>query len=209
MTVARRTQALLDVVEDDRRARCAGIAAEADARAQAALRDAHREARERMRDTFAEERRRAAEHLAAARAKLATRRRHAGQQRAAVLLEAGLARLPATLARRWDEPDTRRAWIDAILAHAGKVLPHGTWRIGHPVTWDPTEARALGERIAAVAGAVPQFAPDARIAAGLRVATAGIVVDGTLAGLLADRATIGSRLLGVLESPRSVTPRHG
>ncbi len=206
MTLERRAQALLDLVEDDRRVRCEAIAAEAHGRRRAALDEAHREARERMRTAFEEERKRAAERLAAARAKLATHRRHAEQRRAAALLEAGLARLPATLERRWRAAATRAAWIDAIALRACEVLPRSGWRIAHPVTWPASEQRTLAARVSAVTGTAPDFLPDARISAGLRVTAAGIVVDGTLAGLTADRSVVGARLLGVLEGTRTSPP---
>lgn len=200
MTLEGRMQALLALVEEDRAQRCDAIATEAQSRAGASLRDAHREARVRVRDAFAEERRRAEHELAAARAKLATQRRHAEQRRAAQLLEAGLAHLPAALERRWHDPATRSAWIDAIVARAEAVLPRTAWRVVHPAGWDAAEMSAVAARIAALTNAAPAFVPDARIAAGLRVTAGGIVVDGTQAGLLADRAAVGARLLGVLES---------
>jgi hypothetical protein len=205
MTLERRMQALLDLVEDDRRTRCDAIGAEAQARARAALAEAHREARARMREAFAEERRRAAERLAAARAKVATHRRHAEQRRGAALLEAGLARLPATLERHWRSAPARGAWIDAVVSRALEVLPHAAWRIAHPPGWSRAEQEALAARIAAVTGSAPAFAADERIAAGLRIASGGIVVDGTLAGVLADRSAVGARLLGVLEARGALT----
>ena len=80
------------------------------------------------------------------------------------------------------------------------MLPRTAWQVAHPAGWNGGEKRALGERIAAATGHPPAFVPDGRIAAGLRVSAGGIVVDGTQAGLLADRAAVGARLLGVLES---------
>jgi hypothetical protein len=199
MTLERRMQALLDLVEEDRRARCDAIAVEAEGRARTALADAHREARDRMRDAFAEERRHAAERLASARAQLATQRRHAEQRRAAALLEAGLANLPAVLEQRWHDVRTRGAWIDAVVERASAVLPHDAWRVAHPVYWPTAEQQVMAARVAGVTGVAPEFTVDARIAAGLRIAANGIVVDGTLAGLMADRSAVGARLLGLLE----------
>ena len=60
MTLERRTQALLGLVEDDRRAQCAAIAEEAGQQAAAALDQARAEARQRVREAFAEERARLA-----------------------------------------------------------------------------------------------------------------------------------------------------
>lgn len=200
MTLVSRTQALLDLVEDDRRTRCAAIAGDAHERARALLAQAHGEARTRMREAFAEERKRADERLAAARAKLATRRRHAEQRRAAALLALGLARLPDSLQRRWRDAATRTLWIDAALDAALAVLPHERWRIAHPDDWPAQEQQAVRERITEWGSLPPEMIAEARIAAGLRISAKGIVVDGTLTGVTADRRTIGARLLGLLEA---------
>ena len=92
-------QALLAIVEEDRRKQVDAILGEARARAAAQLRDAHREARERMRSAFADERRQRAERVHAAQANLQTRRRLTTQQRATALLGLAGQRLPEALAR--------------------------------------------------------------------------------------------------------------
>lgn len=198
MTLHSRTQALLDLVEDDRRVRCDAIADEAHERAQALLGQACAEARARVREAFAEERKRAHERIAAATAMLATRRRQAEQRRAAALLALGLARLPEALAHLWRDAPTRAAWVDAVLASALGVLPHTPWRIAHPDDWPAGERQAALARVTAGHHAELEFVADPRIAAGLRISANGIVVDGTLAGVVADRRAIGARLLGLL-----------
>lgn len=198
MTLHSRTQALLDLVENDSRARSEAIAAEAHERAQALLGQAHAEARGRVREAFAEERKHASERLAAAHAKLATHRRHADQQRAAALLAIGLARLPETLQHLWRDASTRAAWVDAVLGSALGVLPERGWRIAHPNDWPADERQAVLARVMSGRNAAPDFVQDPRVAAGLRISANGIVVDGTLAGVVADRRAIGARLLGLL-----------
>ena len=47
----------------------------------------------------------------------------------------------------------------------------------------------------------PTFVADAAIVAGLRIAAAGNVIDGTLAGLVSDRSEVGAQLLRRLEQP--------
>jgi hypothetical protein len=199
MTLERRAQALLDLVEGDRSAQCGAILAEARARAAATVAEARAEARARIREAFAEERRRAHERVAAAHAKLNTRRRLHDQQRTAVLLVRGWRRLPDVLRRRWQEDGTRRAWIDAIVAAASRVLPRAPWRIAHDRGWPPGERQAVSDRIASEFGVAPVFAADSDIVAGLRIAAGGNVIDGTLGGLLVDRAEVGAKLLRHLE----------
>lgn len=202
MTLERRTQALLELVEADRHARCSAIADDAHERATTLVRQAHAEARTQMRDAFTEERSRAAQRLAAARAHLATRRRHAEQQRAAALLAVGLARLPDELRRQWAMADTRARWIDAALDSALAVLPRTPWRIEHPDDFGHDEREAITARLVSAQHAAPGFAAEARLAAGLRISANGIVVDGSLTGVIADRSAIGARLLGLLEAVR-------
>jgi hypothetical protein len=51
-----------------------------------------------------------------------------------------------------------------------------------------------------------QFEADPAIHAGLKVVANGNVIDGTLAGLLADRHEFEAQLLRQLESPTDTTP---
>jgi hypothetical protein len=152
-----------------------------------------------MRAAFAEERERRNERVAAAQANLQTRQRLARQQRAAVLLATAWQKLPGALLARWSEPRTRSVWISAVTSSARAALSTDVWRIVHAPNWPAPERDALGRELAATLGAPPAFVPDPRIRAGLKIAADGNVVDGTLDGLLADRAEIGASLLHLLE----------
>jgi hypothetical protein len=196
MTLARRTQALLDLVEGERSTRSETILAEARSRAEVLVAQAHADARARIREACAEERQRAQERIAAARANLATRRRLHEQRRSTALLALGWQRLPPVLRERWRDAAGRRLWVDAVLAEAARVLPRAPWRIVHAPGWTEPEQRSVAAE--SPAGAASQA--DAGIEAGLRVEAGGNVVDATLAGLLADRDEIGARLLRQLEA---------
>lgn len=202
MTLESRVAALLELVDADRRDRCEAVAAATRQRIDGLLREAHASARAQVRDAFAVERRRAAERVAAARAGLATRRRLYEQQRAAVLLAAGMERLPDALRQRWRDDAARAGWISAVVDAATAALPRNGWRIAHPVDWPEAERAALVARLAGEYCDAPAFAADPAIAAGLSIAAGGNVIDGTLAGLTADRVAIGARLLGLLEDLR-------
>ena len=199
MTLERRAQALLDLVEGDRCAQCEAILAEARDRASALLAQAYVEARARMREALAEERRRGHEREAAARARLQTRRRLHEQQRAAALLALGWQRLPDALRERWRDSDMRRLWIDAIVAMALRVLPRTQWSIAHGAGWPVLEQQAITARVARELGMAPKFVADAGIVAGLRIGAGGNIVDGTLAGLLSDCVEVGALMLRHLE----------
>jgi hypothetical protein len=199
MTLERRTQALLDIVERDRCAQSETILAEARGRASALLAQAHADARARMREAFADERRHMRERVAAALAKLQTRLRLHEQQRSAALLALGWQRLPDALRQRWRDSDMRRIWVDAVVAAAWRVLPRTQWRIAHGPDWPAVEQQAISARVAPDLEMAPTFAADAGIVSGLRIAAGGNVVDGTLAGLIADRVEVGAQLLRHLE----------
>ena len=201
MTLDSRTQALLALVEGDRNSRREAILAEARGRARALLAQAHADARARVREAFVEERSRARERVAAAQANLSTRRRLHEQRRAAALLALGWQRLPAELRQRWQDAAPRRLWVDAIVAAAARALPHAPWAVVHGADWPAAEREALGARMAAELAMAPTFVADAGITAGLRIAAAGNVIDGTLAGLVNDRSEVGAQLLRRLERP--------
>lgn len=199
MTLERRTQALLDLVEGDRCTQCERILDEARARASALLAQAHADARIRMREAFAEERQRAHERVAAAQATFQTRRRLHEQRRAADMLALGWRRLPDALHQRWRDPETRRMWVDAIVAMARSTLPRTPWRIAHGPDWPIAEQRHLSARLAADFDAAPALVADAGITGGLKITAGGNVVDGTVAGLLDDCVEVGAQLLRHLE----------
>jgi len=199
MTVEARMNALLALVEADRARRCAAIEADAAARAATIVAAAHAAARARMRDAFAEERARSDERIEAVGAELATRRRLARQRRAVALLDVARTALPVALAARWRDDDTRAAWLATVLTAAAAVLPHGRWRIAHPDLWAGREQEAFARAVAAQTGTAPEFVPDAGLAAGVKVLAGVNVIDGTVAGLLADSAAVGARLLHHLD----------
>lgn len=199
MTLDSRTQALLVLVEGDRSSRREALLAEARARARALRAQAHADARSRVREAFSEERRRAHEMVAAARANLSTRRRLHEQRRAAALLALGWQQLPAELRERWQDATLRRLWVEAIVAAAARALPRAPWSVRHSADWPAAEREALGARVAMELAMTPTFFADAGISAGLRIAAAGNVIDGTLAGLVNDRSEVGAQLLRRLE----------
>lgn len=199
MTLEGHVQALLDLVEADRTAKCEAIECDAAARAAAALAIARTDARTRMRSAFADERKRRDARVAGAQARLQTHRRLHDQRRAAALLLAGWQRLPELLAARWREPQSRRGWVERVVGEARAALPRAAWRIVYAPGWAEDERNALAAALARDLGASPQLVLDASARAGLKVIAEGNVMDGTLPGLLADRSEIGAKLLQRLE----------
>jgi|APIni6443716594_1056825.scaffolds.fasta_scaffold494689_1 hypothetical protein len=212
MKLEAQAQALLDLVEADRARQVEAILGEAQRRAAALQAQTHAEARKRMREAFAEQRALHSDRIAAAMARLATQRRLHQQQRTAALLQRAWQRLPDELQQRWREPAARAAWVAAVVGAAKARMPRSPWRILHAPDWPVAEQHALRAGWPLGPDAAPAFEPDARIRAGLKVAAAGNLIDGTLDGLLAERGDIESRLLRQLESAsaeETTAPRPG
>ena len=202
LEVERQAQALIDLIEGDRARQCGDVLGEADGRAVSALAQAREDARRRVRQVFAEQRQRRERELAAARARLATHRRLHEQRRIAALLQLAWDRLPGELRATWRHAPARAAWTAQLIAYARARLQPGAWRIAHAPDWPADEREAVRASLVAAARVEPRFEPDAAIAAGIKVVDGTNVVDGTLAGLLADRADVEARLLRLLEATR-------
>lgn len=206
--VERTMQALLDLIESERTRQCGQILGAARAHAAALRSQARAEAHLRLRQVFDEQRQRSREALAAAQARLATQRRLHEQQRTAALLALARERLPLALQALWQQDDARTAWVDHTLAAARRQLPRQDWQIAHPPGW-PVAEREAWHRALAADGIGVRFSPAPAMAAGLKVAADGSVIDSSLQGLLAARDEIDARLLRLLEAgagPAGVPP---
>jgi len=192
-------RALLDLVEADRARQCAQILGDENSRVAALLAQVHADARTRMRHAFEDQRQRRREQIAAAQARLATQRRLHEQQRTAALLRLAWQQLPRELLALWQQPASRATWVSHVLASARARMPGGPWHLVHAPGWPAEEQQALAQQLATGSGHAPVFEVDATIAAGLKVVANGNAIDGTLAGLLADRPAIEARLLRQLE----------
>lgn len=200
MSIEAQAQALIDLVEADRARQCDAILAEAAARAAALRHQARADARARMRHAIAEERERLAAAIAAAEARLRTHRRLERQQRAMRALDFALQRMPDALMNRWRDDDARASWVERVIGFARGTLRGGAWLITCAPGLTEGECGALAAALTVEVGATPSFAEDARLLAGLKVACAGNVIDGSLKGLLVDRDAICARLINLFES---------
>ena len=194
----RQMHALIELVETDRKAREAALRQAADQACAEILRTARAAARERSHAALAEERRRRSHALAATTARLANEERQFEQQTHAALLALAWQRLPHLLEARWADPEARRDWIAHVFAAARLALPAGAWTLVHGPGLSESDRDTLAE-LAAEAGVSLELVADPAIHGGLKLRAGGNVIDGTAAGLLADRAAIGARLLDLLQ----------
>lgn len=189
---------MLKLVEEHELGRCREALARAHVQAQQIRREALRAARARMHAhirALKQERRRA---LALASAELDTAQRQHRNRCDYALIETGLKQLEAALTERWQAADARHQWIESLVRNARVRLPRERWEISHPPGWAESEQRELAARLAPGLGAVPGYRADPGIRAGLRVRAGTALLDGTLDGLLADRAAIEALMLAEL-----------
>ena len=230
LTLEQRTAALLALVEDFRSRRCAELLDPARSQARALLRNARAAGRQRVHTTIAEARQRLAGEVGAAQARLATERRLVLQRRAVLVLQQAWAALREALRARWLDPAARKHWLDAHLVRALRALPRerrsaaaealtpqredspqgggggGTWQVEYAAGWPEDERAALAARMAAagVTNATWQARED--IDGGVRIRAGNNVVDATIDGLIADRASLEGRLLDLLQEESPLTP---
>jgi hypothetical protein len=198
--VEHQANALLDLIEADRARQCGAILDEANGRASTVRAYAGNEARVRVRQAFAEQRQRRHDQLAAGEARLATRRRLHEQRRIATLLQLAWQHLPSALRALWQQEHSRANWIHHVLTYARDRLQADAWHILHSADWPAHEREALPSWLLNDAHVELRFEADASIEAGLKVMGGRNVIDGTIGGLLADRAEIEALLLRQLEA---------
>ncbi len=193
--------ALEEVVESSRDARCRQLLEDAQRSAEETVKRSHRDNRARMRTAIEEQRKHMEETLAATRARLATRTRQRMQQADMKRLDHAWARLGEALLERWQDADSRRQWILGLVEEALAHLPGDPWRIEYPQDFDPAELASITERIAQHCGGEPaDFVAREDARAGLRIVAGGACVDGTVEGLLTDRNRVEAELLAMLRA---------
>lgn len=198
-TVETQMQALLTLLEDDRRRQCEALIADAQARASNVLQQAQQDARTRMRAAFAAERQRLDEQLKAAGARLQTEHRLSEQERRAQMLRLAWDMLPEALLQRWQDPGRRGKWVAQAIDSAQRLLPRDSWTLNVAPGWPAQEREQALQSVARLLGAMPACSETAELQAGLLITAGGNRLDATLGGLLADRGAIEARLLDHLE----------
>jgi hypothetical protein len=191
-------QALLELVEGERRARCDAIATQSSQAVAALLREARHAAHARLREAIQGERRRLQARLEALEAGLATEHRLVAQRQLRARLDLAWRELPRALQARWARALTRERWICSALEQAAAVLAAQGWRVVHAPGLQPGEREAMAARLRALGIVDARIEEDPALDAGLAVHQGANTVDATLRGLLADRATLDAQLSAAL-----------
>jgi hypothetical protein len=186
---------LLQVVEQQRDRKCDEHLDSANRKAHEIVATAWREERERLHREIMRLREEVRRKLLAAEAQHQTRRRQIRQAEDQALLNHACDALREELAQRWRDASGRREWIDGLLRQAADTLLGSNWMIQHPRDWPAGERETTTRLVVQLTGEKPQFEPDERLDAGLRICSPGACVDGSLDGLLHDGTDVAAQLL--------------
>lgn len=186
---------LLQVIEQHRDRQCAEHTDAANRKAHEIVRTAWREERERLHREVVRVREEVRQQLVSAEAQRQTSRRQRRQAEDQALLDKACDALRDELAQRWRKPAARQRWSASVVSQAADALLGRTWKIQHPGDWPAGERATIARQVEQLCGESPQFEPDDRLEAGLRICSPGACVDGSLDGLLHDGTDVAAQLL--------------
>lgn len=205
--------ALLERLRSGQESRCAERREAAQQRAREVVQTAYADNRARLHQVAEELRRERRHRELVEQAREQSHRRERRQQLARESLAEGWEMLCTVLRRRWEDPERRRAWVDALLERAVVELPAATWHVDYPSDWSADERTALARTIEEKTGAAPAFSSDEALQAGLRFRAGGLSLDAGVGpsehGLLAGRSRIEARFLHHLETHRAENGESG
>lgn len=186
---------LLEVVNSHRDERCSKIRHEAQQQGREIVRQAYRDARQLLHREVQGSRLQMQHSIASARARQQTRERQRKQHTDLLFLNAAWQQLHDTLVAHWQSSDSRKSWAEKIFHQACRVLLEYPWQVQYPADWPDGEISLLRDQIRDCTGHLPDMQAADDIKAGICISSGGARVDGSIAGLLADRLRIDSELL--------------
>jgi len=189
---------LLGVVAENREQRCADIRDDALTQASEILRQAHQHNRASMHRHIIALREKYRLRVTAAQARNETRIRKQHHMKDRAVLDTAWPMLHQAIAALWEQPQSRRAWMDAAISIAASTLLEHDWHIEHPRALDEEDREWLQQRRDHNGSSQFTLAANEGIAAGIRIIAHGTIVDATLQGLLQHRQAIEARLLARL-----------
>ena len=172
---------------------------QAESQAQELRRAARRKLYSQGREAVRDERRRREKALQMAEHRI---RAEAGQRMQVLyadLLRDGWPALVDGLRRRWSDPPARASWCDMVTERALGAFGPSKWTIEHPSDWTDADRELVEQSLASHGVPPPAFQLDESTTAGLRVRHGTACLDGTIDGLLAERARVEARLLAAWE----------
>jgi hypothetical protein len=95
----------------------------------------------------------------------------------------------------WNDPVSRRKWLDAAITSASTGLREHGWRIEHSQGLGAEDIERLRQVCIQARGKEPELSACDDIEAGIRIIAKGTVIDATLEGLLQRRTAIEATMI--------------
>ena len=186
---------LLGVVVENREKRCLELRENAQQQAGEIIRQAYSKGRLRMHYHIEalREKYSARVNAAIARNQTLLRRQHQKEDRA--MLDIAWPLLREAILALWNEPVSRRKWLDAAIASAATGLREHDWRVEHPPGLGAEDIKRIKQAFSHAKDKGPELSARDDIEAGIRIIAGGTVVDATLEGLLQQKTAIEARII--------------
>lgn len=186
---------LLGVVVENREKRCQQVREKAQQQAREITRQAHARSRARMHRHVNELREKYRVRLTSATARNQTLLRQQHQKEDRAMLDVTWPLLREAMTALWNDPESRREWLQAAIADASTRLREQGWHIEHPHNLTEEDEKLITHMLSHGKSKHPKLAAADDIEAGIRIRIKGTVVDATLEGLLCQRKAIEAVML--------------
>lgn len=185
---------LLAIVIENREKRCAQLRDNAQQQAREIIQQAHRKSRARMHRHVVALREKHGQRVSSAVARNQTQLRKQRQKADRAIADRAWPLLREAIQALWGRAETRRKWLEAVIANAAARLLHSGLRIEHPADMNENELSWMKQQIEN-SGKRAELRVDEDIEAGVRIVAQGTVIDATLDGLLKQKTTIEAMLI--------------
>lgn len=194
---------LLKVVKQYESEHCEKLQKRASTQAERIIEEAYKNARERTIRSIEEARSQSIQDLKMAEASLQTQIRLARHKLDEAFLEQAWIQLRDALCARWKDADLRSQWISEIVNEADASLISRAWRLECPDSLSDSECDQLKVQLDALGLDSLEMKPGNNINAGLRICAGGACIDGSVDGLLRQRARIEEMFLASIYSKQT------
>ncbi len=191
---------LLKVVEQYQQEHCESILRRADRQAKKIIEEAYSIVRGRTRRSLEEIRSQSLQDLKMAEASLQTQIRLARHKLDEAFLDQAWLKLRDALCLRWRDKGMRDQWIDEIVRQADASLVSREWTLECPDSLTDEECKTLKDQLDSLKLDSVDMKTGDGINAGLRICAGGACIDGSVDGLLRQRARIEEMFLASIYS---------
>jgi hypothetical protein len=186
---------LLGVVVENREKRCQQVREKAHQQARDITRQAHARSRARMHRHVNELREKYRARISSANARNQTLLRQQHQKEDRAMLDVAWPLLREAMMALWNDPESRRDWLQAAVSSASSSLRDNGWHIEHPRNLTEEDVKLITHMLPNGKSKHTKLVATDTIDAGIRITVKGTVVDATLDGLLKQKNAIEALIL--------------